>query len=387
MKKFLLATTAIVTTAFAGAASANDVKLSIGGSITTGVGVGQYNSAGAQVAKDFHIVHNGEIHFTGAGTLDNGLEIVARVELENVSEGDQMDQQWVQLNSQLGTFVIGGDSNAAANTGAVGFTGVGLGQSGHDAGSFFAPGQVGAIGGTDSFGIHYYTPRIMGLEVGVSWQPTGTDANTIRDTDTITDNSVDIMAVGAKYTNSFGGMSIDIGGGWVQRDVTATAAAPIEGMALNQTKTFDGFGVGAAVGMDVTGGKITLRGRYEQEDVIVATTDPTPVRILGFDGDGNPVFVLTDPLPNNDDQAEVTRYGGGLAYATGPWTFSTSVAFEETDVKGGNETDDMAIAVGTTYALGTGVDVGAAVNYGETETEGAAEVDGWGGGLFLGISF
>jgi hypothetical protein len=370
MKKFLLATTAIVTTAFAGAASANDVKLSIGGGIKTGVGFGQYRGT-VNPSKDFHIVHSGEVHFKGVGTLDNGLEIVTRVELENVSESDQMDEQWVQLKSQLGTFMIGGTDSAVARAGYIGFTGVGLGQSGHDAGDFFAPGHVGALGYGDSFGVHYYTPRIMGLQVGVSWQPGDNDAKKTIDTDDDTANSVDIMSVGGNYSNSFGGMSIDIGGGWVQRDVASTKAAPIDGITVGKDKAHDGFAVGAAVGMDVTGGKITLRGRYEQEDIL--STHPTSKTFK--------------------TESEVTRYAGGLTYETGPWAFATSAAFQETDAAG-TETDNMAIAVGTKYALGNGVNVGAAVNYGETETnygetetEGAAEVDGWGGGLFLGISF
>jgi hypothetical protein len=383
MKKFLLATTAIITTAFAGAASANDVKLSIGGGITTGVGFGQYRDT-VEPSKDFHIVHSGEVHFKGVGTLDNGLEIVTRVELENVSEGDQMDEQWVQLNSQLGTFMIGGTDSAVARAGYVGFTGVGLSQSGHDAGNFFAPAQVDALGYGDSFGVHYYTPRIMGLQVGVSWQPGDNDAKKTIDTNDDPANSVDIMSVGGNYSNSFGGLSIDIGGGWVQRDVASTAAAPINGITVGKDKTLDGFGVGAAVGMDVTGGKITLRGRYEQEDVIFAVADPTPERVQGH-GDG--VFYMTSPAPTPDEEVEVTRYAGGLTYETGPWAFSTSVAFQNTEEAGGGDADETAVAVGTKYALGNGVNVGAAVNYGEREVTGAEDVDGFGGGLFLGISF
>jgi hypothetical protein len=378
MKKFLLATTAIVATAFAGAASATDVELSIGGAITTGVGFGAYRDV-YDSAKDFHIVHSGEVHFMGVGTLDNGLEIVTRVELENVSEGDQMDEQWVQLNSQLGTFMIGGTDAAVLRAGYIGITGVGVGQSGHDAGNFFAPAQVDVLGYYgDSFGVHYYTPRIMGLQVGVSWQPTALDATATVDTITQTNNSSDVMSVGANYTNSFGGMSIDIGGGWVQRDVTATELKPIEGMAEGQTKTFDGFGVGAAVGMDVTGGTITLRGRYEQEDIVRVVADPPAGLVVGN---------IVTPAPNPDLPAEATRYAGGLTYETGPWAFATSVAFQNEDIEAGGEIDETAVAVGTTYALGDGVNVGAAVNYGEREATGLADQDGFGGGLFLGITF
>ena len=173
MKKFLFGTTAIAAVAMAGVASAKDVELGLGGYMRVGAAyVSEPEAAGAgDEDENFVLLRDGEIHFKGKGTLDNGLTIEARVELEAFTTGDQIDENWVRVSSSFGQIMIGGNDNAAINAGYVGFTSTFINHANADGTYVFTPGNVGTYNQEDDIGIHYYTPTIAGFQVGVSYQP------------------------------------------------------------------------------------------------------------------------------------------------------------------------------------------------------------------------
>ncbi|HVZ02874.1 MAG TPA: porin, partial [Dongiaceae bacterium] len=100
MKKVLLGTTALLGAGMvAGTAQASDgIKLDVGGFFQTVYG-GVFDKKDNNHYGDHHtydrFLHNAEVHFKGETTLDNGLTVGARVELEGENAGDQIDKAFV----------------------------------------------------------------------------------------------------------------------------------------------------------------------------------------------------------------------------------------------------------------------------------------------------
>src|SRR3954463_11573878 len=100
MKSILLGSTALVGAAtLTSAAQASDgVKLDIGGFFQT-VYQGVFDKKSGDHFGNHrnldHFTHNAEIWFKGETTLDNGLTVGARVELEGENSGDQIHKSFV----------------------------------------------------------------------------------------------------------------------------------------------------------------------------------------------------------------------------------------------------------------------------------------------------
>ena len=127
MKKRLLAGTAFVAAAMlvAGGAMAQDkmkkkmMKPSIsvngyseavvGGILDETLGVGESDTSALDVRSD------AEIHFNGRTTLDSGMKIHARVELEGMhqhSGPDTIDEYFLSVSGSFGQIVLGGTGGA-----------------------------------------------------------------------------------------------------------------------------------------------------------------------------------------------------------------------------------------------------------------------------------
>ncbi|MCI4663880.1 MAG: porin [Neomegalonema sp.] len=353
MKKVLFGSTALVAAAFAGAAAAGDVKLSVDGDIIVGVGVGAYKDGSTtRVEKDFHIIREGEIQFKAKGTLDNGITIEARMELEGynaTSYGSILDESWVAISGSFGKILIGNNDTALdAVAGGIGRLGSAVAMGSWDGSYEFVPASVDHAGDTgDGLAVHYYTPNIAGFQAGISWSPTNEEDAAI-DTSVTTDNTKDVIAVGVSFSTTFDKVDFVIGGGFLTRTVSAAGAA----VELTEDQW--------AIGAEVAFSGLTLGARYESVTTETGATTET----------------------------EVTRFGGGIIYATGPWEFGLNAAFEDTDTgTASTSKEELRINAGVTYELGDGVDLGLGVDYGETETGTGVETDGIGGALLLGIAF
>ncbi len=344
MKNGLLMTTALVAAMSAGTAYAGDVSLGLGGFINSGVGFGG-DRFGADVQKDFHIIYDGEVHFNGKGTLDNGIQIITRIELEAHNNSDQIDEQWIQIKSQFGTVMIGGNDDAAYAIARQGLMDTGICAGAWDPCYNFTPTNIGEIGGMDSMGIHYYTPKIAGFEAGISWQPTLVEYANTQDTGSSTANSRDRISVGAEYSNSFGDIDFGISGGYIHTDA---ATGKIDETA---------YSLGAGVGFS----GVRVEGRWEHID------------------DSGHV-----------SGTEVDRFGGGISYKTGPWTFAAAAAYQDIDATGtAGDSELTRASVGAKYELGAGVNLAGIVMYGDVDNGagGGKDEDGFGGALLLGVAF
>ena len=252
MKKQLMTSTALVAAgllAFGGTAIAKP-KLSVGGYSSAIFGVGENTDAfdkGDHEKIGWDVQSDGEIHFNGSAKLDNGIKIKTRIELEGNQDGDQIDEHWMRVSGSFGELRFGSMDDASrtmtiAATASFA-TGVGLSLQFDtkrflDSPTTVSPSSVALTTLlNDSEQIAYYTPRMSGFQVGVSYVPHASqDSNGSREDSTSADT--DIFAMGANYVSKMGGASVRLAAGYSTGQESGTNVDDPEV-----------FGIGASVGM------------------------------------------------------------------------------------------------------------------------------------------
>jgi outer membrane protein OmpU len=275
MKKQLLTTTALVAAGvltITGSALAQKPSLSLGGSTEQIFGVGQNDDAfdaasGSRIGFDQH--SDTEVHFNGAVTLDNGIKIRTRVELEGNStvaggssngvngaaaggNSDDIDENWMRISGSFGEVRLGsGDAAAQAmTTGYLGTWAAGVGQNfAFDTPDWVSnPGtvSVSTVGRVDasSDGEHvsYFTPRFAGFQAGISYIPsTREDVNNQRELTAGADN--DGWSLGLNFDRKFGGIGVGIAAGYATANESTANLDDPEIWGLAGRVDFAGFRV------------------------------------------------------------------------------------------------------------------------------------------------
>jgi hypothetical protein len=205
-------------------AQAKKPTLSLGGWGEGIVVIADQDSGVVTKTVGVDVQHEAEIHFNGSATLDNGIKLATRVELEgNVSTGDQIDEAYVTVTGSFGQIRLGSDDNAPSQIGASYGTGgtqvanhtlkdsndVATRPSGHEAN--FTKGQEPSFTG-DAEKITYFTPRIAGFRAGFSWEPSSQEDanNSLSPTSTRHDG----YSAGAEYTGKFGEVGLGLFAGY-----------------------------------------------------------------------------------------------------------------------------------------------------------------------------
>src|SRR3989304_5096220 len=118
MKKVLMGTTALVAMgawAVSPAAAAEEpIKIAVGGYYESVVFF--FDESFDDPSIDVHEINvrqEGEIIFTGQTVLDNGLTIGINVQLEAVTQGDQLDEQFIYFSGEFGRVNVGAENSAA----------------------------------------------------------------------------------------------------------------------------------------------------------------------------------------------------------------------------------------------------------------------------------
>ena len=286
MKKQLLTTTALVAAGvftITGAALAQKPTLSLGGSTEQIFGVGSNDDAfdaanGQRIGFDQH--SDTEIHFNGAVTLDNGIKIRTRVELEgssadttagrnsNVINGapgtasngagagsaDTIDENWMRISGSFGEVRLGsGDAAAQAmTTGYLGTWATGVGQNlafdtadwvtNPGGGNGFRASTVARIDrSSDAEHVSYFTPRFSGFQAGLSYIPAAReDVNNQRELKTA---DSDGWSMGVNFDRKFGGIGIGLAGGYTTFNEATAGLDDPETWGIAGRVDFAGFRV------------------------------------------------------------------------------------------------------------------------------------------------
>jgi predicted porin len=376
MKRVLLGTTALAAVGFfAGEAQAKfDVTVN-----------GSWNTAYGYVNEDHHrfaattpgnpnnttqrreqaIDQDWEVHFRAQQTLDNGLIVGGRVELEGATNNgtasvdsgsagnDQIDERWMYFRGGFGEIRVGDEDDARKLKAYTAPDPTGF-IFGVNSPTFtfnnLQPNEVTSSNTTipnlenDSAKIIYFTPSFGGFQLAVSYAPDGTqDRSSFGTGGTNEPGQISHdMSIGADYSGEFSGFTIGAGGGYSRGDAETGNASPYIW----------------AAGLNVGIGGFTVGGSY--------------------------AFTKTDDA-NNDKR---TVFDVGVTYNIDAVTVGLGWSRGEYDNPnvGGKDTFDQ-IQLGVGYALGPGVTLAAMVGFFNYDSDHAANNEGEQAAVGAGINF
>jgi predicted porin len=339
MKKVLLGTSALLGVGLlAGTAQASDgVKLSLGGYITNQFGVAFDDDGDGEAGDDRNAVGVGtdaEIYFLGSVTLDNGITVGARFDLEGGDEdNDQIDQAYAYFKGGFGDIRIGSQAGAAGNMYMLppGSTANFGPYSPNTTGSVSSPGifdPEGMLTQQDkSQKLVYYSPNWGGFSFGLSYTPNDNekDYNNGDNADgswrAVSNNgdSDNNVGLGVHYDLEGDGWGLAVGGAaYFEGDVQNADADEQAGYNLGVNATFGGFAVGVA-------------GTY-LDDV-------------------------------NGDNQDAWAIGTGFSYNVDAWTVGAGWAHAELEVADAGDQSSDRVGVTGSYAMGPGIDLDAGIFY------------------------
>lgn len=267
MKKQLLTSTALVAAgamAFAAPALAKNPALTLGGSTEQIVGFSDNDNASSYTGggNGFDQQTDSEIHFNASTTLDNGIKIRARIELEGNTSADQIDEHWMRISGSFGQVTLGSQDGASQLmvTGYQGSWAAGVGQNlAFDVADWVeAPSTAGepstvqrvTLDG-DSEKISYYTPRFAGFQLGASYVPHNNDDtnNTPAGRDT---EDHEGFQFGISFDRKFDGIGIGAAVGYADMQQANSALDKKEVFGGGLRVDFAGFRVGVGYVQNTT---------------------------------------------------------------------------------------------------------------------------------------
>ncbi|MFC4237650.1 porin [Thalassospira xianhensis] len=337
MKKILFASSAIVAVAFAGQAQASEpIKLSVGGYMEQWIGFVDEDAPDTE-GRVNAFQSDTEVYFSGSTTLDNGIEIGARIELEGETSGDQIDEQFLFVNGGFGRIEMGKNDSAADS---MGITAPRVGPVGpNDGGIEDWYENAGIIDTVPSSGdqnrVTYFTPSLGGFQAGVSFAD-DSGKNGSDGYNSIDGSGDNVVSAALTYEADFDGFSLGLSA---------------EGENVNEGSW---YGAGVNVGF----GNFTVGGSYGH------TEDDYG---LNLEDDGS----------NGED---IDAYDIGISYAMDAASVSATYAYQEE----GDE-EIQAASVGLNYTLGAGVSWQSSVFWFDEESD--ADNEGYGVITGLALNF
>ena len=437
MRKTLIATSAL---AFAGAmaaapASAADmIGIGVGGYMEQWIGYANRDDDG--VDGGFDTQSDSEIYFTGSMESDMGLKFGVRVQLEanNNSDGaTSIDESNAWVSGEFGRIDLGARDPIHTRMHYAAAFGAGAGLNAGDTQKWIPGSYLETAGWTipgDDLTLTYVTPRVNGVQVGMSYAPDSTNENSVTSAPENNDNAV--WAAAVNFNETVGDMSIKVSLG--HANVSNPAYAMFDRDKDNDsedprhtdaTKMNDDMMKGhddktyTNAGLSVSMGAFTFSASYATRDdggymsrcyatatitartAVAATADAARVTALDEVAEGamvacdDPRTVFEDNMQLsgdgteedntdttnashmfvNDDSMEHDTWAIGVGYSDGP--VSVSVGHMVRELESGEERTATEVSAG--YKLAPGVSWKSsifAVEDTEHGTEGSAFVTG-----------
>lgn len=369
MKKTLLGTTALVAVGLlAGPALASDpLKVTIGGNVVTGFYVIDADDVGPVSYQDTKVaVVARNIDIKAEGTLDNGLvagvdaKLMLGSDWNATNNGDATFRQlFAYLEGGFGRFEMGGTDGAAYKM--------------HYTSPWFVPGNgvdspnilnnpllgttpflrqsTFSLLATDSNKVSYFTPRLAGFQLGLSFSPEVSQHNPYPNGLVVLPDTgvTNAFEAALNYAGTFGGVDLGLDGFYTTADAGA----------LFPNSDPQEYGFGANIGY----AGFTLGGAYYKSKDVLSS------------------FTVTPGAADNEQRV----WTAGLKYATGPWTVGVAYLNADADVIGFNPSSD-SWQVGGGYNLGSGVDIGLDLQKSKIDTA-AGSYDAQSAGIVLAIAF
>ena len=409
MRKALIATSAL---AFAGAMGAGQataadmLSLSVGGYMEQWVGYANRDDKG--VDGGFDVQQDAEIHFKGSLESDSGLKFTVHVELEAANDSvsgvdadgkkvttdeTEIDESFVRMSGEFGTIEIGQRDPIHARTHYAAGFGAGVGLNAGDTQNWVPGVYLETAGWTipgDNRNVIYITPRINGVQVGVSYGPDSKNENSPGGAPSNNDDAV--WAAGINFNETVGDMSVKVSLGHVnvsQKMMTAAYRADNSAITetdLGMTKSFADKSLTNA-GLQVGMGAFTFGASYATRDdgayVLQCTygtgADAAMRTCEGPQGDNGQfpqgLNAADTPVDSDvsaikaveDESKQSDTWAVGISYSDGP--MSVSVDHVSHERENGDERTATGLSAG--YKLAPGVDWKSSIFAVEDDTNGA----------------
>jgi predicted porin len=342
MKKSLLATTALAALGAVAVASPASAKfeVSVAGYMEQWFGYSD-NAKSANDDSDIFEQHaDNEFFVRFSQTLDNGIKIGGEIQVEGENAGD-IDEEYMYLDGSFGRFIMGTE-NSVDYLMHYGVKSNGIGIDESDATAWVA-GANGDLARTNSAGVNndsngfsYFTPRINGIQVGVSYIPSIGDQND-RTPDTAgqeADGNLDnAFAVAANYMTSVDAISFKGSVGYIDAGGDGAAAGDQTSLNAGIQFGFGGFTASFAYGEEENdnGG----------EDVNVFGVS------LGYNAGPAGVSVAYIRGEDSDNDLQQDNFEIGASYKVGPGVTAAGSIYYVESVDGANTVaDGVAVAAG-----------------------------------------
>jgi outer membrane protein OmpU len=362
MKCLLRTTTALISVAATAgpAAAAEPIRLMLGGFFREAYMVNFDDDSEGELGNERNtdgLFNDAEIFFMGMTTLDNGLSVGARVELEGEDNaGDQIDEAWILFSGGFGEVRIGSNDEALVGAcilppgGTDNFSAFSPNQWAANV-SPFAPGFpaltsnavcIGVDDREDAQKIVYMTPVFGGFQLRLSYTPNGGDERhgdgvgphlgMPTNSDSESRHNASVYATYELVRETW--------------SLTAGLGASFEGHVEQQPgpdQREQSFYQG---GVNLTFGAFSVGSVFEYYD-----------NLLSFKG---------------GDDADGWVAGGGLAYEFDDFVLGAQYSHQSTEVDraGGSDNFTMDRALVTAiYPLGPGIDLDAEIAYTWIDTD------------------
>ncbi|MFC4351823.1 porin [Fodinicurvata halophila] len=317
--------------------------------------------------QNYDFNQRGRYRIVGSQTLDNGLELGFHTQYE-MQASMANERAYVYASGGFGRVHFGTDRSAMYRlyewTPTAGW---GIDFTGHDEGfpslnGMGFPTAAPFIANQEMM-LTYITPRLSGLQAGVSFAPTadgsssgepwdsGSNNRFVTDTSDLFLDYRKVVELGLNYSQSFNGFDV----GWSGGFGTGRLAGDVPGINDRRRYVYStalnvgvgGFDIGASYKFDTHG----------STDRLVGNTT------------GASLFGLNAGLKNEHN------INAGITYTTGPWTVGPSFGWRKE--RAGFEREVMVFDFGARYALAPGADLVGSIQY--------ADYDGGKTGDFVGF--
>ena len=297
---------------------------------------------------DDYFLEDGEIIIKGEGSSDGGLTYGFQVQIENSASGDSTDEHYAYVKGDFGKVIVGGE-NAVADLMTVSapkFLGWKTYDNKFDTWKDTVGYKKPLVGNEDlsrdSAKLSYYTPKINGLQLGVSWtpntkEPSGPSGalNQVADSD-----YEDVMSYAVRYSGELGGSKVKLSYSFE------------EGDSNDRSKDAEG----SSFGVNVSNGPWEIGGTfYEAEDLAEDYDIETSHYGIQYKlGSNTKIGVAIHDQENSSyagvkgSDTEITVIGG--SYKIGPGAKLT-VSFEDAEQDNVSGTDVNADFLGVGLLL------------------------------------
>ena len=350
MKKYLLASTAIVAATALSTPSfaADPIKLKLGGYFA---GFAAFIDDDGTDLRDFAFGQDSEVHVKGKTTLDNGIKVSfkAEIELEDdtaAGASDLVDEVNISFAGGFGKITFGQEDGASSKMriktptpfmriGADDVEDVELLDE------TMSTQLETEIGDSDATKLLYNTPRIAGFQLGVSYAP---------------ESSKDNQGLGNRDEGD-GDEELEFGVNFKHDANGVKFGAAFTAYTDDRLVTPDAehYNIGAQIGFGsfTFGGNYTFGDQLETDASYDSGVDEGKLYSLGGVYKNGPWKLGAQYFRGEEDKAggdeEYTSYMGGVTYAFGPkMTIGGGILYREDDLPGGS-TD------GTAFFMETGL--------------------------------